>query len=245
MDKCRFCCTEIKDLTVKLQNNIIIKDVDLHLHCSELTVIVGKNGAGKSTLLKALIGDLEHDGSISFTSKHNKTKKMTIGYVPQKLNVDESPMSVYDLICSFCFKNPVFIFKSKKRYNQIKEHLREMGAESLIDKKVCKLSGGELQKVLIAIATLPFPELLILDEPISGIDIKGREIIYKLLDNIKKNHDISILMVSHDFDKIKEYADKVVLLNKKILKQGAPAEVFESDEFKREFYLGGENGSNI
>lgn len=240
MDKCNFCCTKIKNICVKSENNTdILNNVNFHLHCGELTVILGKNGAGKSTLLKAIIGEINHSGSIEFSSRHTTNNKLTIGYVPQKLNLENSPISVYDLICSFSGTKPTFLYKSKEEYEKIREHLREMNAEQLIDKKVSSLSGGELQKILIAIATLPYPELLILDEPVSGIDAKGKDVFYKLIDKIKKNHDISILMVSHDFDKVKEYADKVVLLNKKILVTGSVDEVFSSEAFSKEFGVGG------
>lgn len=236
--ECKHCCTKINNITVKTPNTVILDDVSLHLHCGELTVLVGKNGAGKSTLLKAIIGEIKHGGNIEFSSKHNNSQVLTIGYVPQKLNVENSPISVYDLVCSCTSNVPTFLLKSKKQYEKIKEHLKEMEADDLIDKKISSLSGGELQKVLIAIATLPYPELLILDEPVSGIDAKGKDIFYKLIDKIKETHDVAVLMVSHDFDMVKEYADKVVLLNKKVLKTGAPEEVLKSDEFVKEFGIG-------
>lgn len=236
--ECKHCCTKINNITVKTPNTVILDDVSLHLHCGELTVLVGKNGAGKSTLLKAIIGEIKHDGNIEFSSKHNNSQVLTIGYVPQKLNVENSPISVYDLVCSCTSNVPTFLLKSKKQYEKIKEHLKEMEADDLIDKKISSLSGGELQKVLIAIATLPYPELLILDEPVSGIDAKGKDIFYKLIDKIKETHDVAVLMVSHDFDMVKEYADKVVLLNKKVLKAGTPEEVLKSDEFVEEFGIG-------
>lgn len=236
--ECKHCCTKINNITVKTPNTVILDDVSLHLHCGELTVLVGKNGAGKSTLLKAIIGELKHGGNIEFSSKHNNSQVLTIGYVPQKLNVENSPISVYDLVCSCTSNVPTFLIKSKKQYEKIKEHLKEMEADDLIGKKISSLSGGELQKVLIAIATLPYPELLILDEPVSGIDAKGKDIFYKLIDKIKETHDVAVLMVSHDFDMVKEYADKVVLLNKKVLKTGTPEEVLKSDEFIKEFGIG-------
>lgn len=236
--ECKHCCTKINKIGVKTPDTTILDNVSLHLHCGELTVIVGKNGAGKSTLLKAIIGEIKHTGNIEFSSKHNKTNKFTIGYVPQKLNIENSPVSVYDLICSCTSNTPTFLFKSKRKYDEIKKHLKEMEADMLIDKKISSLSGGELQKVLIAIATLPYPELLVLDEPVSGIDAKGKDIFYKLIDKIKNTHDVSILMVSHDFDKVKEYADKVVLLNKKVLECDTPDKVFGSDSFINEFGIG-------
>lgn len=237
-DVCNHCCTKIDKLTVKIDNNKIIDNISLHLHCNEITMLVGKNGAGKSTLIKAMLGEEEYTGDISFSSKHTDSTKLTIGYVPQKLEVETSPMSVYDFLCSGTKGPAVFFRKSKKKYNEIKEHLKEFGADNLIDKRVCDLSGGELQRVLIALATMPYPELLIMDEPVSGIDAKGKKEFYKLIKKIKEKHDIAIFIVSHDFEYIKDYADKVVLLNKKVLKKGSVKEVLESEEFINEFKVG-------
>lgn len=237
-EKCNFCCTDIKNLSVAFEEKVLDK-VSMHLHCGEITVIIGKNGSGKSTLLKAIIGDVKHTGTISFDSKHTNSKKLTIGYVPQKINVEESPMSVYDLVRTYTVKDSV-LFKGKaKQREEITKHLKDFGVDKLMDKRACSLSGGQLQRVMIAIATYPYPELLILDEPLSGVDNKGQEEFYKLLKKIKDEHDISILLVSHDFARIQNYADKVILLNKKILKKGTALEVIQSEEFQKEFGLGG------
>ena len=237
-EKCNHCCTKIDKLTVKVDNNKILDNISLHLHCNEITMLVGKNGAGKSTLIKSILEEQAYTGSISFSSKHNNSTKLTIGYVPQKLEIETSPMSIYDLICSATGGVAVFFRKSKKKYNEILTHLKEFGADKLIDKRVCDLSGGELQRVLIAMATMPYPELLIMDEPVSGIDAKGKKEFYKLIKKIKEKHDIAIFIVSHDFEYIKDYADKVVLINKKVLKVGTPEEVLSSQEFIQEFKVG-------
>ena len=237
-EKCNHCCTKIDKLTVKIDNNKILDNISLHLHCNEITMLVGKNGAGKSTLIKAILGERAYTGNVSFSSKHEGHTKLTIGYVPQKLEVESSPMSVYDLLCSATKGPGVFLKKSKKKYEEMQNHLKEFGAEKLIDKRVCDLSGGELQRVLIAMATMPYPELLIMDEPVSGIDAKGKKEFYKLIKKIKEKHDIAIFIVSHDFEYIKDYADKVVLLNKKILKVGTTEEVLASPEFSSEFKVG-------
>ena len=237
-EKCNHCCTKIDKLTVKIDNNKILDNISLHLHCNEITMLVGKNGAGKSTLIKAMLGEKAYTGEVTFSSQHEGHTKLTIGYVPQKLEVESSPMSVYDMICSATKGPAVFFKKSKKKYEEIKNHLKEFGADRLIDKRVCDLSGGELQRVLIAMATLPYPELLIMDEPVSGIDAKGKKEFYKLIKSIKEKHDIAIFIVSHDFEYIQGYADKVVLINKKILKIGTPDEVLSSSEFLNEFKVG-------
>lgn len=125
--------------------------------------------------------------------------------------------------------------KDKKIYSEIKEQLKIFGAEKLIDKSIGDLSGGELQRVLLAIATKPTPNLLVLDEPVSGIDKNGTRDFYELVNELKTKYDMSILLVSHDLDLVKKYADRVILLDKQVVKEGTPEEVFESLEFKSYF----------
>lgn len=234
---CGLHCTKINNINVKLGGEIILKDVNIHVHCGELTVIIGKNGAGKSTLLKAILGEVEHTGNVTFMDKKdNLTKKIKIGYVPQSINVEKHmPTTVYDLFASSITYIPVYLKKDKKIYNEIKEHLDIFGAAQLIDKSIGDLSGGELQRVLIAIATKPTPNLLILDEPVSGIDKNGIEDFYQIINKLKTEYDMSIILVSHDLLLAKKYADKIILLDKEVIKEGKPEEVFDSLEFKNRF----------
>ena len=234
---CGLHCTKINNIGVKIGNEVILKDVSIHIHCGELTVIIGRNGAGKSTLLKAILGEIEHTGDITFMDKKdNVTKKIKIGYVPQSINVEKHmPTTVYDLFASCITHIPVFLRKDKKIYGEIKEHLKIFGAENLIDKSIGDLSGGELQRVLIAIATKPTPNLLILDEPVSGIDRNGIKEFYNIISKLKSEYDMSIILVSHDLDLAKKYADKVILLDKEVIKEGKPDDVFRSLEFKNRF----------
>ena len=109
----------------------------------------------------------------------------------------------------------------------------------LIDKKLGDLSGGELQRVLLAFATISNPELLILDEPISGIDNNGMAMFYKLIDDLKTKMDIAIILVSHDFNFVAKYADRVIMIDKTIICEGSPDKVFSSEKFKEYF---GETG---
>lgn len=234
---CGLHCTKINNINVKFGKEQVLKDVNIHVHCGELTVIIGRNGAGKSTLLKAILGEVEHTGNISFVDmKDNIAKRIKIGYVPQTINIEKHmPTTVYDLFASCICHIPVFLKKDKKIYNEIKEQLKIFGAEKLIDKSIGDLSGGELQRVLLAVATKPTPNLLILDEPVSGIDKNGTRDFYELVNELKTKYDMSILLVSHDLDLVKKYADRVILLDKKVVKEGTPEEVFESLEFKSYF----------
>ena len=111
----------------------------------------------------------------------------------------------------------------------------------LIAKQVCNLSGGQLQRVLLSMAIMDEPNLLLLDEPVSGIDQNGMELFYKTMDYLKTHYDLAIILISHDLDYVAKYADHVVLLDKTVAKQGTVKEVFESKEFERIFYTGEES----
>lgn len=234
---CGLHCTKINNIGVKFGKDVILKDVNIHVHCGELTVVIGRNGAGKSTLLKAILGEVPHTGNITFVDqKDNLTKRIKIGYVPQQINIEKHmPTTVYDMFASCICHVPVWLKKSEKIYEEIKEHLKIFGADELIDKSIGDLSGGELQRVLISVATKPTPNLLILDEPVSGIDKNGIKDFYKIISKLKKEYDMSIILVSHDLALAKKYADKVILLDREVIKEGTPDEVFSSLEFKDKF----------
>ena len=234
---CGLHCTKINNIGVKFGKDVILKNVNIHVHCGELTVIIGRNGAGKSTLLKAILGEVEHTGNITFVDqKDNLAKRIKIGYVPQSLNIEKHmPTTVYDMFASCICHIPVFLRKDKKIYEEIKEHLKIFGADTLIDKSIGDLSGGELQRVLIAIATKPTPNLLVLDEPVSGIDRNGIRDFYQIINKLKTEYDMSIILVSHDLELANKYADKVILLDREVIKEGTTEEVFNSLEFKERF----------
>ncbi|MEG1741608.1 MAG: metal ABC transporter ATP-binding protein [Acetivibrio sp.] len=242
---CGFHCIKIKNFEVSMGNTKILEDINLHIHCGELTAVIGKNGGGKTTLIRAILNEIKHEGTIEFKDMRNNTyPNLKIGYVPQHLNIAKNtPTSVYDLMASFVTRTPVFLWKNKKVEQRIKEHLKKFEADDLIDKVVCDLSGGQLQRVLLSVATLPTPNLLILDEPVSGIDQNGMELFYKNIDYLRKHDDLAIILVSHDLKYVEKNADRVVLLDQKILKEGKPKEVFTSEIFRQTFgeteYTGG------
>ena len=237
MKPCGLHYTKIENISVTIDKEEIVKNASFDIHCGELTMLIGKNGAGKSTLLKAMLNEVEHTGKIEFFDmKKNKQEQIKIGYVPQSLNVERNmPTTVYDMFASYISNSPVFFKKNNEIYEQIKKSLKVFGADKLIDKQVGKLSGGELQRVLLAIATTPIPNLLILDEPVSGIDRNGTKNFYEILSNLKQKYDMSILLVSHDLELVKKFADKVILMDQEIIKTGNIKEVFESKEFIERF----------
>ena len=234
---CGFHCIKVNGLGVQFVDQKVLEDVNLHIHCGTLNAIIGKNGAGKSTLIRAMLGDVSHSGTIEFKDiQDGKMQKLKIGYVPQSINIEKNtPISVYDLIASYQYRYPVFLPKSKKNYEKIKMALKTFEADGLIDKQVCNLSGGELQRVLLSMAIMDEPHLLLLDEPVSGIDQNGMELFFKTITYLKEHYDLAIILISHDLDYVAKYADKVILLDTTVLKQGTPKEVFESPEFEQVF----------
>ncbi|HOK43916.1 MAG TPA: metal ABC transporter ATP-binding protein [Thermoclostridium caenicola] len=234
---CGLCCTRIENLGVTIGSDTILSDVNLHVHCGELTAIIGPNGAGKSTLLKAILGEVRHTGSLKFLrSSGVRKERPIIGYVPQHLNLDAtSPTSVLDLYAVCCSKSPAWLRIPDKVRHKAKECLSRAQADHLLDKRLGALSGGELQRVLVALALEPVPELLLLDEPVSGIDQNGLEMFYNLLSDIRKDYDLSIIMVSHDLDLVARHADRLVLLNRTVLASGTPREVMASESFRKIF----------
>lgn len=234
---CGLHCIKVNHMGVSLGGQVILEDINLHIHCGSINAIIGKNGAGKSTLIRAMLNDIPHEGKIEFKDRENgKIQKLKIGYVPQSVNIEKStPLSVYDLIASYQVRFPVFLKKSRKAERAIRKALEVFEVESLMDKQVCNLSGGELQRVLLAMAVMDEPNLLLLDEPVSGVDQNGMELFYRTMEYLKKNFDLSIILISHDLDYVVKYADKVILLDKTILKEGIPGEVFASEEFQAVF----------
>ncbi|MDD5900932.1 MAG: metal ABC transporter ATP-binding protein [Lachnospiraceae bacterium] len=234
---CGLHCIKISDISVFAGKTPIIEHVNVHIHCGKLTAVIGRNGAGKSTLIKAILGEVPHEGTIEFRDmKENKVKKLKVGYVPQHLNVKkDAPVSVYDLFASCISNVPVFLYRKKALYDKILSRLALFEAENLIDKRLGDLSGGELQRVLLSIACTPVPNLLLLDEPVSGVDRKGMELFYRTIHSLKEKYDLSVILVSHDLTLVKEYADSVILLDRTVLKEGSPQEVMESEEFHEVF----------
>ena len=234
------CCLRVENLSVRIGTDSILKDVNLHVHCGEMVALIGPNGAGKSTFLKAILGEREYQGIIAFSEPGQRSKKPRIGYVPQSPNFDPSdPVSVADLFACCMSKRPAFLGLGKKMQETVLECLERVHGEDLIDKRVGTLSGGELQRVLLALALEPMPNILILDEPLSGVDIEGMENLMDMLDEIRKTYDLSILMTTHDFSLLPRYADQVVLIDHGVKIQGTPEKVLDSDEFHQAFHLKG------
>ena len=234
------CCLRVENVSVRIGADDILKDMNLHVHCGEMVALIGPNGAGKSTFLKAILGQREFTGIIAFSEPGQRSRKPRIGYVPQSPTFDPSdPISVADLFACCMSRRPAFLGLGKSMRELVLECLDRVHGKDLIDKRVGTLSGGELQRVLLALALEPMPNILILDEPLSGVDIEGMENLMDMLDEIREVYDLSILMTTHDFSMLPRYADQVVLIDHGIKIHGTPRDVLDSEEFHQAFHLKG------
>ena len=237
------CCLRLTNVGVTIGGEAILRDITMHIHCGEMVALIGPNGAGKSTILRAILGQQEYSGVISFAMpgvRHRRDPK--IGYVPQSPAFDSgNPFSVADLFACCMAKRPAFLGLGKSMEEKVLECLDRVHGRELIHKRVGTLSGGELQRVLLALALEPLPNILILDEPMSGVDVTGHKELMDMLDEIRRTYDLSILMTTHDFGILPRYADQVVLIDGTILKQGDPDSVLESREFSQVFHRKGDS----
>ncbi len=234
---CGLCRIELQHLGVSLDQEMLLRDVDLHIHCGQLTVLIGPNGGGKTTLLRAMLGLVPYGGSILHLDEHDKPfSGLKTGYVPQQLPFDKQmPVTVRDLLAAALSPRPVWTGVSHKTRSQALQALAMAQAEALIDRRLGALSGGELQRVLLALALNPTPDLLILDEPVSGVDHNGQALFLDTVNALRKQQHMAILLVSHDWTLVQEYADQVVLIDKTVKAIGTADEVFSSAAFMASF----------
>ena len=233
------CCLRVQGLGVTAGDGAsILSDVNLHMHCGQIVALIGPNGAGKSTLFKAILGQVPHTGTIQFERSGGTRTRPLVGYVPQSPAFDRGdPVSVLDFFAAAISRRPVFLPVGKRLRARVLACLERVHGEALIDKRMGALSGGELQRVLLAMALEPVPHVLILDEPLSGVDIAGEHQLLEMLDEVRSRFDLSILLSTHDFATLEQFADQVLLLKHKVLKTGTPSQVLASPEFQEVFHL--------
>ena len=239
---CALCHIDLSQVSVRRGGQTLLQDVSMHIHCGQLTVLIGQNGAGKTTLIRALLGEIPHGGSIRHVDSAGRDlAHLTTGYVPQHLSLDpEMPLTVRDFLASSMTRRPVWTGVSKAVRAKVDQALADVEAAGLGDRLLGRCSGGELQRVLLALALHPAPDLLVLDEPVSGVDRNGLKLFMDTVTHLKEVRHMAILLVSHDLRLVREYADHVVLLDKNVLSQGSAEEVFSSPAFEGVFGSGEE-----
>ena len=215
---------EISKLEVKYGSKKVLQNINLSLNANEILTIVGPNGSGKTTLFKAIIGSVPlSKGKISI--KPN----LRIGYVPQQLKVDQTlPITVER-----------FLKLATRNNNDIEKMIAFFGSENIFREQINSLSGGQMQRVLLARALVNKPEILLLDEATRGLDQPGIAAFYRKIENISKETNCAVLMISHDLHVVMRASDRVICVNGHICCQGTPENVATSPEYQTLF------GSNI
>ena len=243
------CCLKLEGLNVRIQGEEILEDVSFHLHCGEITALIGPNGAGKSTLFRSILGQLPYSGSITFAPAGGPAIRLAdgtvmggtrplIGYVPQNMVFDRStPMTVADMLCANLSAFPIWLGHKKEKLARADAMLQKVGGKNLLQKRLGSLSGGEMQRVLLAFALEPMPDMLLLDEPVSAVDRKGIEVFYDLVTSLRSEYHMPVILVSHDLSHVARYATRAALLDRTILVSGDVKTVIASPQVRETFGL--------
>jgi zinc transport system ATP-binding protein len=207
---------KVSDLSVEISNQPIISNVTFKINRGITLAIVGPNGAGKTTLFRALLNLVPYSGKIEWNGK------MKIGYVPQILSVRDIPISVKEFLS---YKN--------ESVQDMEAVIASVGLNSeIIDKSLGTLSGGQMRRVLIAWAIVDKPDVLLFDEPTSGVDLDSEEAIYGMLRKLTAKNKITLLLISHDLHIVREYSNYALALNKCLVFFGESKEVMNPDTQK-------------
>ena len=213
---------ELDGVTIRRHREQLLDHVSLRVARASLHALVGPNGAGKSTLVAALLGQTAFDGRIVLNWRDNGA----IGYVPQSFPIDPTlPVTVEDFLALTRQRRPVCLGLGRRVRTQIAQLLERVGLVGLERRPLAVLSGGELRRILLAHALDPQPELLILDEPGSGLDEASGQWLEETLAALKRERRTTILMVSHDFERVRRLADQVTVLDRRVVADGPPERV--------------------
>ena len=232
----------------------VISDVSLSIQPKEIVTLIGPNGAGKSTLLKILLGLITPDKGVV-----QRTRNLKIGFMPQKIQIDATlPMSVERFLLlglsrtqaidsapkNNSLKSLFSRLFSKADYDTtaLYQIAEELNIQFLLKQPIQKVSGGEMQRILLARVLIRKPDLLVLDEPVQGVDIQGQAELYRYINQIRHQHGCGILMVSHDLHIVMEHTDQVLCLNQHLCCSGSPINVSQSAEYKALF---GDNSEGL
>jgi zinc transport system ATP-binding protein len=219
----------LENVRVALDGTPILRGVSGAIARGKIVAIIGLNGSGKTTLLRAILREIPSTGAIRFHCGHDhrQPSPQHVGYVPQKLRIEANlPLTVRDLFAVSMQRRPLFLGVRKGLDAEFRAMLAQVGAPAeLLERPMDKISGGEQQRVLLALALKPNPELLLLDEPAAGIDFKDQESFYDLIARINRERDVTILLVSHDLSVVHRHAHHVLCLKDgRIHCEGAPQE---------------------
>lgn len=222
----------VQNLSVTCDDNLILDSVSLDIYPGTHNAIIGPNGAGKSTLIKAILGLIPYQsGQVIYFDEQGRRKKhlgSAIGYIPQKFPFEVTfPCTVRELV-GLSLNKGKWWKSSRQKNHIIQQALEQVNLQNQADQKIGTLSGGQLKRLLLAYCLVIPRRLLVLDEALAGVDIKGEAEFATLLSQLKQQQGWTILEVSHNLEIVKQYCDFVFCLNRQILDQGSPSEILTS-----------------
>lgn len=215
-------------VTMAYDKNVILQDINFTLDVGDYLCVIGQNGSGKSTLIKGLLGLLKPTGG---TIQYHNLKSSQIGYLPQRAVIQKDfPASVYEVVLSGCLNStgllPFYSAAAKKRAAHEIDHV---GLHGLEKRRFHELSGGQQQRVLLARALCATTKLLLLDEPVAGLDPEATSDMYALIAQMKKEHNVTVLMISHDLKSALQYGNKILQLQNQKAFIVTPQEYLQTD----------------
>jgi zinc transport system ATP-binding protein len=210
---------ELKSLSKKFGNNLLLENVSFKLNKGEITTLIGQNGAGKTTLARIILQLESYD-----SGKLNLAKNLRMGYVPQKLDLSfNMPMTSQILLKTL---------SGKRNLKQDSSLAHFFDFEQIKNHDLSKLSGGQLQKLVLAGTIMSNPDLLILDEPTQFLDLASQQEFYRILSRLKTERGITVFIISHDLFTVMKNSDQVICLNGHVCCSGKPAEIDSNLDFK-------------
>lgn len=224
-----------ENISFSYENTVVVENINFSLNSGDYLCIVGENGAGKSTLMKGLLSlKLPSTGEIKFSGE---LKKNEIGYLPQQTQMQRDfPASVFEVVLSGTLNKKNYLpFYTKSEKMNAMENMKRLGIDKLKNKCYRELSGGQQQRVLLARALCAAKKVLLLDEPVTGLDPSAAYDMYKIISDINKNYKITIIMISHDINSACKYANKILHINKNQVFYGKSEDYKNSEAFKTFF----------
>jgi len=213
----------IKNLSVRFNGHTVLNDISASIPAGGCTVFVGPNGAGKTTLLLCLLGEVPYTGSIIRTSREFDGR---VGYVPQDLRrAGSTPVTVREFLALAVSRRPMWLGMSRAVRAAVDDALGEVDMKDAASRRICDLSGGQLRRVLLAQALIRRPKLLLLDEPAAGVDLRGEHLFWDILDDARKRHGLTTIMVSHNLPMAAHYATHVLCVFDTTCMEGEPHKV--------------------
>ncbi len=227
---------DVSHLTVRYGEHLALEDVTFHLHVGERIAVVGPNGAGKSTLFKVIAGVIRPTaGEVRIYGSH-PLQHVCIGYVPQRSQVEwRFPVTVEDVVMMGRTAQIGLLRRAgKEDRERVRQALETVGLAEMARRPIQSLSGGQQQRMFIARALAQQAELLLMDEPLNGLDIPSQESILALLDTLRAQ-GVTLMIATHDLDQAARFFDKVMLLNRRVIGFGLPQEVFTPQQLQRAY----------